>query len=245
MLMYDLHCHIIPGADDGAQSIEETLHMLRIAASGMTRGIICTPHCNIEGVCENYWSAALDASVKKIRETAEKENLPVKLYAGQEVFLEGDFIKHIKAGKIITLNGSDYLLAEFPFDEKASSAYRKAALLRAEGYKPIIAHPERYGFIIEQVDAAATLKEIGCLLQINKGSLKGTFGERVAFTAHRIVSQRMADFVASDAHSPYKRTPHLLDVHEIISTLYSLEYADFLLNDNPLRVIRNQAVYNY
>ncbi len=243
--MYDIHCHIIPGVDDGADSINETMEMLSIAASGHTRGIVCTPHSNIPKSFQNHWDKKLEGLVEKIISEVKKRNLPIDIYKGQEIFLAGNFTELIKSKELITLNGSDYVLVEFSPFEKESSAYRKLAALTAEGYKPIVAHPERYAFVIEQEDAANNIKELGGFIQINKGSLKGRFGETVAHTAQRLLAHRLADFVASDAHSPYRRTPYLTDVHEMISTVYSADYADCLLKVNPLNAIENKKIFGF
>jgi len=243
--MYDIHCHIIPGVDDGAYSLEESIEMLKVAVSGNTRGIVCTPHSNIPKSFQNYWDEKLEDSVNILIAEAKKRNLPVEIYRGQEIFLSGNFLERIGNKELITINNSDYVLTEFSPFEKESSAYKKLALLISEGYKPIIAHPERYEFIIEQRDAVSNLKDLGCLIQINKGSLKGRFGEMVAHTAHRILSHRLADFVASDAHSPYRRTPFLMDVHEMISMEYSADYADYLLKFNPQSVLKNKNIISF
>lgn len=108
-----------------------------------------------------------------------------------------------------------------------------------------MAHPERYAFVAETPEAADQLKATGAFLQLNKGSLKGAFGRTAFQTAHRLLAERKADFIASDAHSPYVRTPYLGDAHELVSEHYSIDYADFLLRDNPFRVIRNQKIYSY
>jgi len=243
--MYDIHCHLIPAVDDGSDSFEESMEMIELAHTGLTQGIICTPHCNIDNICLNFWSEEFESLIECLRKKIEKLGIQIEIYPGQEVFLTGDFVKNLKIGNLITLNGSDYLLVEFPWNENPTEAFRKIAALAANGYKPIIAHPERYAFVIDREDTAAQLKALGCLLQVNKGSLKGSFGPEVADTAHRLLAGRLADFVASDAHSPYKRTPYLRDIHEMISTLYSENYANYLLNDNPYRVIKNQQIYSY
>lgn len=243
--MYDIHCHLIPGVDDGSDSIRESIEMLELAQSGRTAGIICTPHCNIENYCLNSRNEKINFYIEKLRQESEKQGISVRLYPGQEVFLGGDVIAHLKSGKFITLNFSEYLLIEFAWNEIPSSAFKKITTLTANGYKPVIAHPERYGFVIENKDMAAQLKALGCLLQVNKGSLKGAFGSAATETAHRLLKGRFADFVASDAHSPYKRTPYLKDIHEMISTFYSENYANHLLKDNPYRVIANKQVYSY
>lgn len=245
MFMYDIHCHIIPGVDDGADSMSETIEMLNIAASNLTQGIICTPHSNIPDSFENYWSDELESRFKAIEEEIAKRQLPIKIFRGHEVFLAGDVSEHLKKRELRTLNNSKYVLVElYPF-EKEYYAYKKLAALVAEGYVPIVAHPERYAFVIENPEVIVNIKDLGCLIQLNKGSLKGRFGDVVKYAAHRVLDERKADFVASDAHSPYKRTTNLTDVHEMISTEYSLDYADYLLRSNPLDVICNKNIFRY
>ncbi len=243
--MYDIHCHIIPGVDDGADSLSETLEMLRIAASNRTKGIICTPHCNIPGAFANYWNEKMEQQFNAVVAEAGRKNIPVELYKGQEIFLAGNFRERLKNGELITLNESQYILVElYPF-EKEFNAYKKLASLVADGYKPIVSHPERYEFVVKNEDAISYIKDLGCLIQVNKGSLKGRFGQAVRFAAHKIIAKSLADFVASDAHSPYRRTTNLTDVHEMISTEYSADYADFLLKENPHNVICNKSIHRY
>ncbi|MBR6532097.1 MAG: hypothetical protein IKT61_06310 [Clostridia bacterium] len=243
--MYDIHCHIIPGVDDGAYSMSETLDMLDIAVANRTKGIICTPHCNIPRSFSNYWNENLEERFNNIVNEVRKKNIQIELYKGQEIFLSGNFLERLKNNELITLCDSDYVLVEFYPFEKEFDAFKKLVSLVSEGYKPIVAHPERYEFVVKNTDAIGHIKDLGCLIQVNKGSLKGRFGKAVMVTAHNILAKRAADFVASDAHSPYKRTPNLTDVHEMISTEYSADYADFLLKENPYKVISNKQIYRY
>ena len=243
--MYDIHCHLIPGIDDGADILDETLQMLRLAASGRTRGVICTPHCNIPGTYQNYYDADFEKRFRSLKRLTVEQRIPVDIYLGQEIFLSGDISRLLREEKLITLNRSAYLLCEFDPYERIENACSKLERICAEGYIPIVAHPERYHFITEIPSAADRLKAIGALLQINKGSLTGAFGHAATQAAHRLLERRKADFIASDAHSPYIRTPFLGDAHEIVSEHYSMHYADHLLFNNPLRVIRNQKIYCY
>lgn len=243
--MYDIHCHIIPGVDDGADSLSEMVEMLNIAVSNRTKGIICTPHCNIPKAFANYWDAKLEERFNSVAAEARKRNIQLELYMGQEIFLSGNFLERLKNNELITLNNSQYVLVELHPFEKEFYAYKKLAALVAEGYKPIVAHPERYEFVVKNEETIGNIKDLGCLIQVNKGSLKGRFGNAVMVAAHNILSNRSADFVASDAHSPYRRTPNLTDVHEMISMEYSADYADFLLEENPYNIINNKPVYKY
>ena len=113
-------------------------------------------------------------------------------------------------------------------------------MLVAEGLTPIVAHPERYALVAEDVFAPFRLKNMGCLLQINKGSLKGSFGREAYRASMAIVENELADFIASDAHSPYMRTPFLADAYDIVCDVCSEEYAELLLVQNPIRVLQNK-----
>lgn len=240
--MVDIHCHILPGLDDGADNIEESLRMARLAVDGGTQAIIATPHCNIPDSFENYFGRDYAEIFNAFKEKLRAEDIPLKIYPGHEIFSSENIGALIKKRRLLTLAGSDYPLVEFGFTEAAESVYEKLRMLVAEGLTPIVAHPERYGFVAEDDFAPYRLKALGCLLQINKGSLKGNFG-REAYTASAyILENELADFVASDAHSPYMRTPYLADAYELISEAHSRDYADLLLKTNPAAVIQNKKI---
>lgn len=240
--MVDIHCHILPGFDDGADNFEEALRMARIAAGGGTKAIIVTPHSNIPDSYQNYLDKLYVDAFKRLKALIKERNIPLKIYPGHEIFATDDLIEPIKRKRLLTLCNSDYPLVEFGFRERSESVYRKLQLLVAEGLTPIVAHPERYAFVSENGSAPMTLKKIGCLLQVNKGSLKKSFGSTAYAVSQALIINEAADFVASDAHSPYMRTPYLADVHEIISELHSKQYADLLLSINPEKVLKNEKI---
>ncbi len=240
--MVDIHCHILPGFDDGSDNIEESLRMARIAAGGGTKAIIVTPHSNIPDSYQNYLDKEYVNTFKELKSKIKEAKIPLEIYPGHEIFAAEDFVEQIKKRKLLTLCDSDYPLVEFGFRERSESVYEKLQLLVAEGFTPIIAHPERYAFVAEDRSAALRLKKIGCLLQINKGSLKNKFGDNAYAISQALVRREIADFVASDAHSPYMRTPYLADAHEIISELHSPQYANLILSINPEKVLKNEKI---
>lgn len=241
--MFDIHCHILPGVDDGSGNASDSVEMARLAHSSGVQGIIATPHSNLPGVIKNFWSADMAEKVDRLQQKIRQFGIPLFVYPGQEVFLSSGYLEMLRLGKLIGLNHSGYLLVEFAMEEDSRAAYRKLQQITAEGYTPVVAHPERYGFVQEQKDAASLIKEAGGLLQLNKGSIKGAFGSAAMDTAHRILRRHQADFVASDAHSQYRRTPYLAEIHEMISERYSNDYADLLLKANPAKVIENSEIF--
>lgn len=240
--MYDIHCHILPGLDDGSDNIEESVIMAKLAAEHGTKAIIATPHSNIPNSFQNQFSKTYEEKIQELNARLQADNVPVRILPGHEIFAHGDFLQQIKNGQLITLNNSVYPLIEFDFYKHPRTVFPKLEQLLAEGYVPIVAHPERYEFIQYDDEAAEYIKEIGCLIQLNKGSVTGNFGRSAQVAAHSILERQLADFVASDAHSPYMRTPRLEKAHEMIGEIYSYDYAQLLLCDNPLKVIQNRKI---
>ena len=183
--------------------------------------------------------------IDKLNEKIRDHGCDVSFYPGQEIFCGENFMNLLKDGKLVTLNNSKYPLVEFDFFEHSTSVYLKLKKIIAEGYTPVVAHPERYAFFSEDEDAAIRLRDMGCLLQLNKGSIQGSFGRTAYTAAKRVLSFGYADFVASDAHSPYRRTPYLGEAFEIVAENYSFDYADVLFEKNPLCVIENREIVRF
>lgn len=242
MLMFDIHCHIIPCVDDGSGSITDSLEMAELAARSGTCGIIATPHCNMPGVFDNFRSADFDAKVNELNSILSNRNIPVTVYPGQEIFAYGDIVERIKNNELITLNNSRYLLIEFDFSASEQDMLKYLQRITAQGYVPVVAHPERYSVFCEAPEKIGHISCAGALIQVNSGSIQGSFGYYPERAAAYFLKNQLADFVASDAHSQYSRTPELLPVHEIICENYSYEYADLLLNENPRKVINNKEI---
>lgn len=238
--MYDIHCHILYNLDDGAQSLEEAVEMISIAANNGTKGIVATPHTNVPGSYRNYWDRDLLDRVKILRQEVINKGINVQIFCGQEIFYTPETPKLLENGDLITLNHSKYPLVEFDFNEFSETVYTALRKLVACGYTPVLAHPERYGFISEDSEAASKVKSIGCLLQVNKGSLEGNFGDAAFFSSRDLLASRLADVVASDAHSPYMRTTNMIHTHELISEEYSFDYAEYLLLYNPGKILQNK-----
>ncbi|MBO5065770.1 MAG: hypothetical protein J6D06_06625 [Clostridia bacterium] len=240
--MYDLHCHILYGVDDGADTVSEALEMAEIARDGGTKGIVVTPHSYATPTELNFWDADMKNRFLNLQKEVDERHLGIKLFPGQEIFGRGEFVEHLLSGELITINGSRYPLIEFPFTVRSKYVLEKMQQLIAEGFTPVIAHPERYTFVSESFDSLTELKKIGCLVQVNMGSFKGVFGHTAKIISEKILGMRMADVVASDAHSPFMRTPFLADAHEHISEKYSTDYAERLLSRNPKAIIQNKKI---
>ncbi len=240
--MIDIHCHILYGVDDGADTLEETLQMAKMAYRNGTKVIAVTPHSNTPGSERNFWSDGLKERFLEVKAAVKEAGIPVQILSGQEIFAKGDVSELLKNGNLITLNGSRYPLIEFPFKERSENVFEKLSSVIAEGYVPIVAHPERYEFASENFESLLKLKKMGCLLQVNTGSIEGNFGRGAKALAKKMLNNRVVDVVASDAHSPFMRTPVLADAHEYISENYSTDLADRLLLRNPKAILENKII---
>ena len=240
--MIDIHCHILYGVDDGAYCLSESVEMARIAYEGGTRQIIATPHANTPDSDGNAWGERFEKKLGTLNEKLRAEQIPLTIYPGQEVFAAGDLPALLKKGEIIPLNGSRYLLVEFDFYARSDEILDHCDELLSCGVVPVVAHPERYEAMKENEQLAYRLKKKDCLLQLNSGSLFGAFGRSAQSTAHGLLADSMADLIASDAHSPYERTPYMADAHEMVSEMYSLDYAEFLFRENPDLLLRDKKI---
>ena len=242
MLVFDIHCHILPCVDDGSGSLIDSVEMAELAIRSGTVGIIATPHCNMPGAFENFWSADFDAKIKELNGALLNRNIPIMVYPGQEIFAYGNIVERIKNNELITLNSSKYILVEFDFSVSEREMLKYLRMIMAEGYVPIVAHPERYFLFGEAPETVRDIRSVGALVQVNSSSITGNFGYYPERAASYFLENQLADFVASDAHSQYSRTPDLFSVHEMICENYSYEYADLLLDGNPLNVINNKEI---
>ncbi|MBO5462020.1 MAG: hypothetical protein J6A49_01780 [Clostridia bacterium] len=240
--MYDIHCHILYDVDDGADTLPESLEMAEIACASGTKVIVATPHSNISEEKQNFWNEDFKRKLADVQSAINDARMPIKILPGQEILCRGDFIEHLKSGNLITLNGSRYPLVEFSFTEHSESVLKKLQLLIAEGFVPVVAHPERYAFVTENFDSLLKLKKMGCLVQLNTGSFEGKFGRKAHDLAVKMLGLRLADVVASDGHSPFLRTPILADAHEYISERYSTNYAELLLAENPEKILADKKI---
>lgn len=235
--MFDIHCHILPGVDDGAQILDDTLKMALAASENRTSAIICTPHY---GKYTEYEYKMLPYVTSKLEELLLRHKIKLSLYAGQEILLTDDTVEMLISHELLTLNNSVYPLVEFDFYETPQRALKFLDKLLINKLVPVIAHPERYELI--SLDIAREFREMGCVLQVNKGSYMGSFGRRAEKYAYLLTDTGLCDVVASDAHGQYKRTTNLSAVHEYISTEWSVEYADLLLKENPFRIMTNRRI---
>lgn len=205
--MIDIHCHILPGIDDGPKDIETSLKMLKIAEEDGISKIIATPHF-YRGFYENEYQD-VEKKVKELNEASKENNINVEILPGQEIFLDKHTLEDYKSGAIKGLNNSKYMLIELPPDILPGYVLDMIYELKLLGVKPIIAHPERYVYVMEDIHILNSFIKEECFFQLNSGSITGVFGKSIQKTAIKLIKNGICDFVASDAHTERRRKPEL------------------------------------
>ena len=237
--MIDIHAHILPGLDDGADRTRTSLQMAKLAVRSGVTDLIATPHSNQRGRFENYASKELIGRFERLHHLMQEEQIPLRLHLGMEVYASSDMAVLYREGKLLTLAGSRYLLVEFDFHDDVYYMERILQDMLDAGVTPILAHPERYRTLQALPDILVDWVRGGVHLQINKGSLFGFFGRESFRLAVTMLEHDLASFAASDAHRAHQRTPALQETYRWIADHYSERRADRLLRRNPERVLRN------
>ena len=234
--MKDLHSHILMGIDDGSKSLEESLEILKKAEQAGITDIVLTPH-----YIKNSKYDANNQKKEKLLNELSKEaralGINVKLYLGNEVFIDNDIIKLIASKKIAKINNTRYILIELPMSSELNNALEIFFDLIRHGYIPILAHPERYTYIQKDVSKLDKFLEIGVLLQGNYLSLYGKYGHGSLKVLKKLLKQKKIHFLASDIHHA-KNDYHLEKINKtLLSITKDEDYINDILNRNFDKVI--------
>ena len=242
--MIDIHTHILFGVDDGSKNLEMSLKMAKIAYESGVNTIVATPHC-MPGIYSNYASEKLEKRFKELKEAIADYGIPVHLRKGMEILVTEKIEKLLEEKKVWTLNDSNYLLVEFSFDEDPMYCNKALGEIHRKGYIPVVAHPSRYYFVQENPQIVYDWYVSGYGIQINKGSLLGSFGKREHDCANRLLRHGLVTCVASDTHRPDTRTPDMKEVWRYLVERYGKEYSYMLLHENPKRILRDLPLVGY
>ncbi len=196
--MIDIHCHVLPGIDDGSQSLEESLMILEdMAAHGFTE-IICTPHY----IADSQYAASnviKSAKLNTLQAAANDKGINIKLHLGNEAYITEEMSKLIKQQQIHPL-AKNYILFELPMSGAVNSLQDYCHNLRCEGYNLILAHPERYITIQKNPQIAIELHKKGVEFQSNFGSMTGKYGKHAEKTLKFLLKNDVIDYFGTDVH---------------------------------------------
>lgn len=193
----DMHSHFVPGIDDGAKTIEDALALLRGMEAFGYRKIITTPH--VMGDFYRNTPETILGGLEKLKEAAVAEGISLELQAAAEYYDDFELDKKLDSEKLLTF-GDQYLLFEVSYLNEPSNINSLIFKIITSGYKPVLAHPERYPFWYKRFDMFETLKEKGVLLQLNINSLTGHYSPEAKKVAEYLIDKNMVDFLGSDCH---------------------------------------------
>lgn len=233
----DTHAHLLPGVDDGPATEDDARALIEEAIrSGITHAV-ATPHANFQF----DFDAAAAADLRTRLQTIAGDRL--QIYLGCEVHLSYENLQAMLAQpQRYSLNGSRYMLVEFPEQFDPAVMGNALAQLLESDVVPVIAHPERNPVFAGRPDALADYLRQGCVAQLTASSFTGRFGKRAQAFGAELLKRRWAHLVATDAHNTDTRPPHFARAHERIGELAGVETAAALCSDNPYAIIQNQPL---
>lgn len=236
----DMHCHILPGLDDGSKSMEQTISMLKIAYDEGVRLIIATPHYHIGRMMVEQ--SKIDAAIESITPVI-RDNFPdMEIYAGQEIYYYSEAVEALNDNKARTMAGSGYILLEYSPDESYDVISSSIYEAETNGYVPIIAHIERYSCVHDRTDRVAELIESGAYIQVNAGTVTGGMGRSSKKFVKKLLKEHMVHFISSDAHSDRTRAPRFSEAVKALGKICKPDYCMELLWDNAIKVINNEEI---
>ena len=241
MAAYDLHCHILPGIDDGPERAEDAFAMARVAAADGARVVVATPHAT--QVAAHGGKRALVHRIVDLNNTVQDLGIDLEVLVGTEHLLTMDLIDEVRRGNVVTLNGSRYLLVEINFLQYPPDINEALFQIQVRGMVPVLAHPERQATIQKQPEILADLVERGVISQVTGGSLLGHFGRDAQRSAEYLIQHNLVHLIASDGHSPGPyRPPVLYGAARTVESIVGEAGARLLTEENPQAIVTDGTV---
>lgn len=236
----DIHTHILPAVDDGAQSVEQALKLLHMAFEDGTRAVVLTPH--FRGAYRCNTAERLEQAFSTFQQLAAKEIPEMELYLGCEVHYQSDISQLLSAGQVLSMNHSDYALLEFRYTATGAQIVSAVSEVGCHGFVPIVAHAERYDAMRKDVSLVDRLLDQGARIQLNADSVLGKQGFGVKRYCHHLLKTGRAHFIASDTHNTDHRPPLLAECYRKVSQKYGHAYAAQLFYENARAMVANGIV---
>lgn len=227
--MIDIHTHILPSIDDGSKDLEMSIKMLEKAKSIGVTHLILTPHA----IFGSSFYKDKETLKRAFREFYDKvEYIGIKLYLGSEIYYSEKNYRNLLNGDLVTFNNSKYCLIEYPMHEE-TDIEETLYNINVKGYKPILAHPERYKFL--DYSKVRLIKK-SAKIQINSTSILGLHGKKIKKFAFELMKLNLVDYVSSDCHNLEDRNVNLDEAYKIVSKKFGSEYAEkiFIRNQQEL-----------
>lgn len=233
--MIDLHCHMLPGIDDGAPDLDTALAMARMAVDDGIRVTACTPHI-YPGMYENT-GEGIERAVRDLRLRLEEEGIPLQLTHGADTHLTPDLVSGLRAGRIPSLNATRYFLLEPPHYAAPPRLEETVLNLLTAGYVPVITHPERLVWIADYYPIFPKLARGGAWLQVTAGSLTGRFGSSARYWGEKLLDEGYVHILATDAHGVDNRPPLLAEGRQAAERWMGTEESVHLVETRPRGIV--------
>lgn len=239
--MIDLHNHLLPGLDDGAQTLNEALKLAQIAVEDGITHAVCTPHIH-PGLYDNT-TTAIRGALEQYQQALSSAGIPLKVAAAAEMHFSLELMPQAEAKTLPFLGkwqGKDVFLLEFPHTHIPFGAAKLVDWLIERDIIPMIAHPERNQQVIAEPQSLDSFIDNGCLLQITAGALTGCFGTAAQHCAEQLMIDDLVTCIATDSHNSHSRPPVLSEAAAAAEALLGAEYAEQLSKTNPWLITRHQ-----
>jgi len=234
-MIYDFHAHLCFGVDDGPSLQSDVFQLIDLAVASGTTHICVTPHV-IDRVQVPAWEKIL-AQVEQCRDYISKCGYSLEIYPGAEVYLNPELLPLLGVGGSYCINGGHYILVELPLKQFPNYAENFWYDLRLKGLRPIIAHPERYGILMHNLEILRKWRTEGLICQCNVGSYAGQYGPRAKDAAEELTRQGLVDLVGSDAHLPDTRNTDMRSGLAVLQNIVSTEDYLRIIQFNPEAIL--------
>lgn len=235
--MIDIHCHMLPGIDDGADCLDTSLEMAKLAVADGVQTTFCTPHI-YPGLYENT-GPDIRERVAKLQIALDDNGIALKLSFGADAHLVPELFAGLRSGRVPTLGGSRYLLLEPSHHVRPPRFTESVFEIIGAGYVPVITHPERLTWAGQHKSDFTELSRSGAWIQVTGGALLGRFGKNAQHLAEYFVGEGWTDVLASDGHTTGRRAPVLAEAHRRAEQLLGKDEASRLVHDRPRAIIDN------
>lgn len=243
--MIDLHSHILHELDDGARSLTDAVAMARVAVADGVTVMAATPHgaSSVSAGLSRYSVALLRERVRVLREALAAAAIPLEIVPGTELYGEPGMLEQLRAGALLPYEGARAVLLEFPLAITFKAAEQLIFALQLEGYRVVVAHPERYRFVQDDAGSLVSLVERGALMQLTADALLGNHGERLRRLSEQLLTHGLIQLIATDAHGPhFNRMPNLGAARTRAAALLGPAAADTLTRSIPSAILKGGPI---